>query len=157
MAFPSAQGHLAYFVPNLAIAGNATKPLAAINVAAANATHGEFICTVPCVIRQLNATIVLATVNTSTVPVITFTKYTLPAAGGDSTAVGTLSLPDAKVAGTVLYKDLTAGVAFAVGDVMQVKHTLGTGGSVAGEAVVAWNCEYDPEVPGNNSDMVASA
>ena len=157
MSYSSTQGHLAFFVPNLVIAGNATKPLAAINVAAANATHGEFICTVPCTIRSLKATIVLATVNTSTVPVITFTKYTLPAAGGTATAVGTLSLPDAKAAGTVLYKDLTAGVSFAVGDVMQVKHTLGTGGSVAGEAVVSWDCEIDPEIPGNNSDMIASA
>lgn len=157
MAYPSARGHLAYFVPNLAISGSATKPLAAINVAAANATHGEFICTVPCTVRSLKATIVLATVNTSTNPVITFTKYTLPGAGGTSTTVGTLSLPDAKAAGTVVYKDSITPVTFAVGDVIQVKHTLGTGGSVAGEAVVSWDCEFDPEVPGNNSDMVASA
>ena len=156
MAYPSAQGHLAYFVPNLAIAGNATKPLAAINVAAANATHGEFICTVPCTVRSLKAACVLLTVSTSTVPVVTFTKYTLPGAGGTSTAVGTLSIPDATAVGKVLYKD-SLDVAFAVGDVMQVKHTLGTGGSVAGEVVVSWDCELDPEVPGNNSDMVASA
>ena len=157
MAYPSPKGHLAYFVPNLAIAGNATKPLAAINVAAANATHGEFICTVPCVIRQLQATLVLASVNTSVTAKINFTKYTLPGAGGTATTVGQLAIPDAKVAGTVMYKNLTAGVAFAVGDVMQIAHTLGTGGSVAGEAVVSWDCEFDPEIPGNNSDMVASA
>lgn len=157
MAYPSAQGHLAYFVPVLAIAGNATKPLAAINVAAANGTHGEFICTVPCVVRQLKGALTLASVNTSTTAKVNFTKYTLPSAGGTSTTVGQLAIPDAKVAGTVLYKDLTAGVTFAIGDVMQVAWTLGTGGSVAGEVVVSWDCEYDPEVPGNNSDMVASA
>jgi hypothetical protein len=157
MAFPSAQGHLAYFVPSSVIAHNDTRPLCAINTAAANGTHGEFICTVPCTIRQLNATLVLASVNTSVTAKINFTKYTLPSAGGTSTSVGQLAIPDAKAVGTVLYKDLTAGVAFAVGDVMQIAWTVGTGGSVAGEAVVAWNCEYDPEVPGNNSDMVASA
>jgi hypothetical protein len=144
----------------LAISGSDTKPLAAINVAAANGTHGEFVCVVPCHVRQLSATLVLASVNTSTNAVITFKKYTLPSAGGTATTLGTISIADAKVAGTVFYKDLSAtttAVAFAVGDVMQVSWTLGTGGSVAGEAVVGWNCEYDPEVPGNNSDMVASA
>jgi len=157
MAYPSAQGHLAYFVPVQAIAANDTKPLCAINTAAANGTHGEFVCVVPCTVRQLRAALVLASVNTSVTAKINFTKYTLPSAGGTSTSVGQIAIADAKVAGTVFYKDLTAGVSFAIGDVMQVAWTVGTGGSVAGQAVVSWDCELDPEVPGNNSDMVASA
>lgn len=157
MAYPGAQGHLAYFVPKMVIAANDTKPLCAINVAAANGTHGEFICTVPCVVRQLKGTIILASVNTSTTAKINFTKYTAPGAGGTSTSVGQLAVPDAKAAGTVLYKDISSPVTFAIGDVMQIAWTVGTGGSVAGEVVVDWSCELDPEVPGNNSDMVASA
>lgn len=147
---------LAFFTPNLAISGSSTKPLAAINVAAANATHGEFICVVPCTIRQAQAAVVLATVSTSTVPVVTLTKYTLPGAGGTSTVIDTISIPDASTVGQVYYvKDLA--VSFLPGQVIQVKHTLGTGGSVAGEVVVSCVCEPDPEVVGNSSNMVLSA
>lgn len=147
---------LNYFTPNLAISGSATKPLAAINVAAANATHGEFICVVPCTVRQMQAAVVLATVSTSTVPVITATKYTLPAAGGTSSAVATVSIPDASTVGQVYYKK-NLSASFLPGQVIQIKHTLGTGGSVAGEAVVSLVCEPDPEQFGNASNMVASA
>lgn len=147
---------LKYFTPNLAIAGNATKPLAAINVAAANATHGEFICVVPCTIRQAQATVILNTVSTSTVPVITLTKYTLPGAGGTATTIDTISIPDASTLGQTLYvKDLSTS--FVPGQVIQVKHTLGTGGSVAGEVVVSCICEDDPETYANSSLMILSA
>lgn len=156
MSYDKRGSMLKYFVPNLAISGSATKPLAAINIAAANATHGEFICIVPCTIRQAQACVVLNTVSTSTVPVITLTKYTLPAGGGTATAIDTISIPDASTLGQVYYvKDLA--VSFLPGDFLQVKHTLGTGGSVAGEAVVSWICEDDPEVFANNSKMVLSA
>lgn len=147
---------LNFFVPNLAISGSSTKPLAAINIAAANATHGEFICVVPCTVRQLQATVVLATVSTSTVPVITATKYTLPGAGGTATVIDTLSIPDASSVGQTLYvKNLSTS--FLPGQVIQVKHTLGTGGSVAGEAVFSAVCEPDPENYANSSNMILSA
>jgi hypothetical protein len=147
---------LNFFVPNMAIAGNATKPLAAINVAAANATHGEFICVVPCTVRSAQATVVLATVSTSVLPVITLTKYTLPGAGGTATVIDTISIPDASTVGQTLYvKDLSTS--FLPGQVVQVKHTLGTGGSVAGEAVVSLVCEPDPENYANSSLMILSA
>jgi hypothetical protein len=156
MAYPHAGSFLNFFVPNMVIAGTGTKPLAAINVAAANATHGEFICVVPCTIRQAQATVVLATVSTSTVPVITLTKYTLPGAGGTATVIDTISIPDASTVGQTYYvKDLSTS--FVPGQVIQVKHTLGTGGSVAGEAVVTWVCEADPETYANSSLMVLSA
>lgn len=156
MAYVDKGNWLNFFTPNLAIAGNATKPLAAINVAAANATHGEFICVVPCTIRQAQATVILNTVSTSTVPVITLTKYTLPGAGGTATTIDTISIPDASTLGQTLYvKDLA--VSFVPGQVIQVKHTLGTGGSVAGEVVVSCVCEPDPENFANSSLMILSA
>lgn len=156
MSSPLRGNWLQFFTPNLAIAGNATKPLAAINVAAANATHGEFICVVPCTMKQIQATVILNTVSTSTVPVVTLTKYTLPGAGGTATTVDTLSIPDASTLGQTLYaKNLN--VSFLPGQVVQVKHTLGTGGSVAGEVVVSAICEEDPEIFGNCSLMIESA
>lgn len=156
MAYTQSGNWLNFFVPNMVIAGNATKPLAAINIAAANATHGEYICVVPCVLRQAQATVVLATVSTSTVPVITLTKYTLPGAGGTSSAIDTISIPDASSVGQTYYvKDLN--VSFLPGQVVQIKHTLGTGGSVAGEAVLSCVCDADPEVYANSSLMILSA
>lgn len=147
---------LNFFTPTMVIAANSTKPLAAINVAAANATHGEFMCVVPCTIRQAQASVVLATVSTSTVPVVTLTKYTLPNAGGTATTIDTISIPDASTVGQTLYvKDLSTS--FLPGQVIQVKHTLGTGGSVAGEVVVSCVCEEDPEVYGNSALMILSA
>ena len=156
MAYTSSGNWLQFFTPNLAISGSATKPLAAINVAAANATHGEYICVVPCTIRMAQATVVLATVSTSTVPVITIKKYTLPGAGGTATTIDTISIPDASSVGQTLYvKDLSTS--FLPGQVIQISHTLGTGGSVAGEVVLSCVCEADPEVPGNDTLMILSA
>lgn len=156
MAYPDGNNYLNFFVPIMTIAGNNTKPLCAINIAAANATHGEFVCTVPCVVRRASATVVLLTVSTSTVPVITLTKFTTPAAGGTATVIDTISIPDATAVGKVLYVD-NLSTQFQVGDVLQVKHTLGTGGSVAGEVIVSFGCEFSPEVPANNTDMIVSA
>jgi len=156
MSYTRQGNWLNYFTPNMVIAANSTKPLAAINIAAANATHGEFICVKPCTIRMAQATVVLATVSTSTVPVITLTKYTLPGAGGTSTTIDTISIPDASSVGQTLYvKDLSTS--FVPGQVIQVKHTLGTGGSVAGEVVVSCICEDDPETVANSSLMILSA
>jgi len=156
MSYTNSGNFLQYFTPNLAIAGNATKPLAAINIAAANATHGEFICVVPCTLKQAQATVVLATVSTSTLPVVTLTRYTLPGAGGTGTTIDTLVIPDASSVGQTLYvKDLAT--AFLPGQVLQVKHTVGTGGSVAGEVVVSAVCEADPESFANSSLMILSA
>ena len=156
MSYPNASNHLSFFVPHLGIAGNNTKPLCAINIAAANATHGEFICVQPCTVRAMKATVVLATVSTSTVPVITFKKYAAPGAGGATSTIDTISIPDAQAVGKVYYVE-NLSTSFAVGDVVQISHTLGTGGSVAGEAVVDWYCEPNEEVAANNSDMVVSA
>lgn len=156
MGYPQGNNFLQFFTPIMTIAANNTKPLCAINIAAANGTHGEFLCSVPCVIRRAQATVVLATVSTSTVPVITLKKYTAPGAGGTATTIDTLAIPDASAVGKVLYVD-NLSTSFAVGDVLQVSWTLGTGGSVAGEAVVSFSCEYSPEEPANNTDMTVSA
>lgn len=155
MAYPDRGSMLKFFVPNLAISGSATKPFCAINVAAANATHGEYVCVVPCTVRQIGLFVVLNTVSTSLAPVVHFTKYTIPAAGGTATVIDTVSPLDASTLGQVYYvKDLSTN--FKVGDSMQIKHVVGTGGSVAGEVVPFWVCEADPEIVGNNSNMVLS-
>lgn len=155
MSYTQKGNWLNFFTPNLAISGSATKPLAAINIAAANATHGEFVCVVPCTIKQAQATVVLNTVSDTILPVITLTKYTLPGAGGTATVIDTITVPGGSTLGQTLYvKDLSTS--FLPGQVIQVKHTVGTGGSVAGEVVVSCVCEEDPENYANSSLMVLS-
>jgi len=156
MAYTQQGNLLNYFVPVLAIAGTSTLPLAAINTAAANGTHGEYICVVPCTLRQMQATVILATVSTSVLPVVTIKKYTLPNAGGTASTIDTLVIPDASTVGQTLYvKELNTS--FLPGQAMQISWTVGTGGSVAGQVVVGGIAESDPESYANSSLMILSA
>ncbi len=157
MSYPYAHNRLAFFEPILAVGGSTTAPLCAINIGAANGTHGEFVCVQPCVIREAKFTVTLANVvGTTTAPYVVLTKYITPGAGSTSTVIGTITVPNGAVIGKSYYKpDL--GVACAVGDVVQVKWVIGTGGSAAGAGNVDWKCEASAEIVGNNADMVASS
>lgn len=157
MSYPKAYNRLAFFEPIMAVAANDTKPLCAVDIGAANATHGEFVCTVPCILREAKFSVTLENVvGTSTAPYVVLTKYTTPSAGGTSTVVGTITVPDGATIGKVYYKKDLA-VAFQPGDVLQIKHVIGTGGSVTGQGSVDWFCEDSPEVRGNITDLVASS
>lgn len=157
MAYPFAANRLAFFEPKMAVSGSDTKPLCAIDIGAANATHGEFVCVVPCVIRSAKFAVTLENVvGTDTAPYVVLTKYAAAAAGTPSSVVGTITVPNGATIGKVYYKE-DLNVAMAVGDVIQVKHVIGTGGSVTGQGQVDWFCEHDPEVVGNNTDMVESS
>ncbi len=157
MSYPKAYNRLAFFEPLMAVSGSDTKPLCGVDIGAANATHGEFVCVVPCVVREAKFSVTAENVvGTSTAPYVVLTKYTTPGAGGTATVIGTITVPDAATIGKVYYKKDLA-VAFTPGDVIQIKHVVGTGGSVAGQGVVDWYCEDSPEVRGNVSDMVASS
>jgi hypothetical protein len=84
------------------------------------------------------------------------TKYTTPGAGGDATTIGTVTVPNGTAVGKVVRKS-GLSTSFAVGDVIQVRHVIGTGGSVAGQGDIDWVCEPGYEVPANNSDISASS
>lgn len=157
MGQPFASNRLSFFEPIMAVVGTETKPLCAIDIGAANATHGEFVCVVPCVIRHAKFSVTLENVvGTTTAPYVVLTKYTTPGAGGTASVIGTITVPTGKTIGQVVYKE-DLNVACAVGDVVQIKHIIGTGGSVAGQGSVDWFCEIDPENPANNSDMAESS
>lgn len=157
MSYPFSGNRLNFFEPVMAVAANDTKPLCAVDIGAANATHGEFVCVVPCVMRSAKFSVTLeAVVGTTTAPYVVLTKYTTPAAGGTSTVIGSITVPTGAAVGKVYYKD-NLSTSFAVGDVVQIRHVIGTGGTVAGQGNVDWYCEPDPEVVGNNSDMAASS
>jgi hypothetical protein len=157
MSYPKMGNRLAFFEPIMVVAANDTKPLCAVDIGAANATHGEFVCVVPCVIRSAKFSVTKeAVVGTSTAPYVVLKHYPTPGAGGSATTVATITIPDATAVGKVVYKESLSQVC-AVGDVIQISHVIGTGGSVAGQGNVDWYCEFDPEVAGNNTDMSASS
>ena len=157
MSYIAAGNRLAFFEPIMDVAGTTSKPLACVDIGAANATHGEFVCVVPCVVRAAKFSVTAeAVVGTTTAPYVVLTKYPTPGASGSAVAVGTITVPNGAAVGKVYYKkDLS--VAFAVGDVMQIKHVIGTGGTVTGQGNVDWYCEHSPEVEANNTDMAASS
>ena len=156
MSYSFAHNRLAFFEPIMVVAANDTKPLCGVDIGAANATHGEFVCVQPCVMREAKVTVTLENVvGTTTAPYVVLTKYTTPGAGGTSTSICTITVPNGATIGKSYYKS-DLGTAFAVGDVVQIKHVIGTG-APTGMASVDWKCEISPEVVGNNSDMAASS
>lgn len=157
MSYPYAANRLAFFEPIMAVVGTTTAPMNALDIGAANATHGEFVCVQPCVMREAKFTVTLENVvGTTTAPYVVLTKYAGPGASGASSVIGTITVPNGATIGKSYYKS-NLSTAFAVGDVVQVKWVIGTGGSVAGQGNVDWKCEIDPEIAGNNADMVASS
>lgn len=157
MSYPQAGNRHAFFEPIMDVAGTTSKPLACVDIGASNGTHGEFVCVVPCVIRSAKFSVTAeAVVGTTTAPYVVLSKYGTPGAGGSATVIGTITVPTGTAVGGVVYKN-GLSTACAVGDVVQIKWIVGTGGSVAGQGNVDWFCEYNPEVAGNNTDMVASS
>lgn len=157
MSYDKRGNKLDYFLPVMAVAANSTKPLCAIDIGAANATHGEFVCVRPCVIREAQFAVTLeAVVGTTTAPYVVLTKYGTPGAGGSGTAVATITVPTGTAVGKIVRKS-SLSTSFAVGDVIEIKHVIGTGGSVAGQGDIDWICEPSFEQPANNSDISASA
>lgn len=157
MSYDKRGNKLDFFHPVMAVAANSTKPLCAIDIGAANATHGEFVCVRPCVIREAQfITSLEAVVGTTTAPYVVLTKYTAPAAGGSSTAVATVTVPNGTAVGKIVRKS-GLSTSFAIGDVIEIKHVIGTGGTVTGQGDIDWVCEPSFEVPGNNSDISASS
>lgn len=157
MSYDKKGNRLDYFEPIMDVAGTTTKPLCAVDIGAANATHGEFVCVRPCTMREAMFLVTAeAVVGTTTAPYVVLTKYTTPAAGGTATTIGTITVPTGTAVGAVVRKS-SLSTSFAVGDVVQIKHVVGTGGSVAGQGNVDWLVEPNHELAANNSDISASS
>lgn len=157
MSYVKKGNRLEFFEPIMAVAGTDTKPLCGVDIGAANATHGEFVCVRPCTMREAMFLVTAENVvGTTTAPYVVLTKYTTPGAGGSSTVIGSITVPTGTTIGSVVRKS-SLSTSFAVGDVVQIKHVIGTGGSVAGQGAVDWLCEPNHEVAGNNTDISASS
>lgn len=156
MSYVKQGNHLKYFVPNIALATTTSVPLRAMDIGAASAVHGEFLCVKPCRIRQFQFTLTEEVAGgTSAAPTVVFKKRPTPLSSSGQTTLCTLTIPDATAIGKTVYKLITPAN-MAVGDSIEVSWTVGTG-TPTGIGLQSFICEDDPEVEANNSDMIASA
>jgi len=151
MSYTQRFGHKAFF------SGDAAAPEIVIDIGAASADAGELSCSVPCVVQQLQFHVTdEAASGTTTAPTVIFTKRPTPNSATSEAVVGTLTIPSGTAVGAVIYKELSSPVAFDVGDVMEISHTVGVG-TPTGQGIAAFVCSSNPEVPANMSDMSASS
>ena len=151
------QGNLLdFFRPKMAVAANDTKPLCAIDIGASSADHGEWVCIKPCTVTELLFTVSLeAASGTVTAPTVVFTKRPTPGSATNEAVMGTLIIPSGTAIGKTVYKRITP-VSFAVGEAIELAHTIGSG-TPTGQGDADVIADYDVEVAGNNSNMIASA
>jgi len=151
MSYERGSNQLEFFAPR------GTAPLAIEAIDATAAVHGGLVCTRRCAVKRLMFILETAVVGTSTAPAVEFNRRPTIASATGEVLLGTLTMPDATALGTVVYKDIDP-VTFEVGDELSFEHTVqAAGGTVAGDGYYAVLCIDDPEVPGNETNMLASA
>ena len=157
MAYPHGEkSHLSYFVPAIQLAENAAEVLKEIDIGASSGTHGELVCVKPCEVKQFQFTLSGELAGGSSVaPTVVFKKRGTPFSSSGQSTLATLTIPDQTAIGKTVYKAIDP-VAMAVGDSIQISWTIGTG-TPTGMGYYSIICQDREEVPGNNSDMIASA
>lgn len=156
MSYPQKGSMLRYFVPNIKLAQNAAEVLKCIDIGASSDIAGEYLCVHPCKVVQFQFSLTEELAGGSSVaPTVVFKKHPTPLSSSGSSTLCTLTIPDQTAIGKTVYK-LINPVSMAVGDSIEVSWTIGTG-TPTGQGLASFICEDDPEMPANNSDMVASA
>lgn len=149
MAYPQKASHLAFFSPD------AAAPVIVIDVGAASANAGELSCNLSCRVKRVMFHVTDEAIGgTTTAPTVVFTKRPTPNSATSESVVATLTLPDTTAIGETIYADVD--VAFDIGDVMEISHTVGVG-TPTGQGIAAFVCELSEEVTGNLSEVTASA
>lgn len=149
-------GLLSHFMPNIPVATTDSGVLQEIDVGASSADHGEYVCFRKCIVARVAFAVTGEAISgTSVAPTVVFTKRPTPLSSSGEAVIGTLTLPSGTAIGKVVYKNITP-IAFAVGDSLEIAHTIGTG-TPTGMGVAYFEVEESPEQPANNTDMIASA
>ncbi len=155
MSYVNQKGHT-YLIPNIPLATTTAGVLREMDIGASSADHGEMICVRPCKVVGISFIMVGELAGgTSAAPTVVFTKRPTPLSATAEAVIGTLTIPDATAIGKTVYKPVTP-VSLAVGDSVEISHTVGTGTPTG---IGFWGIELndEPEDPANNSDMVLSA
>ena len=156
MAYDIKDNRADFFEPMMAVAGNSTAPLCAIDIGASSGTHGEFVCVRPCLMREFLFAVTLeAAGGSSAAPTVVFKKRPTPGSSSGESTLATLTIPDGTAIGKVVYKRISP-ILMMPGQSIQVSWTIGIG-SPMGQGNASWVADYSPENEGNNSNMIASA
>jgi hypothetical protein len=156
MSYTHTLGNLgSFFRPAVVVGDTDAGPMLEMDIGAASADHGEFICTRACVVQMIMFSLVSELAGgTTTAPTVVFTKRPTPLSATSESVVGTLTIPDATAVGKVVYKRVD--VEFAVGDSLELSHTVGVG-TPTGQGFPDIQAFATFEDPANNTDMVASS
>lgn len=130
----------------------------AINLAAATGTYGGYLVTKPVAVRRFSFYVITNVLAGTTAPIVGLRRRpTYNSASGELT-IANLTIPNAAVLGTVYYKDISA-YQIHPGDELSVERAVqaADSGTAAGTGFIDVELESSPEVPANESDMIASA
>lgn len=155
MSYERDGGFGKYFVPNIPLATTTAGVVREMDIGAASADHGEYICTKPCIVKRIGFILVgEAAGGSGTAPTVVFTKRPTPLSATGESALGTLTIPHGTAIGVAVYKDVN--IALAVGDSVEIAHTVGVTGPT-GMGFPFVECADDPEEAGNNTGLLESA
>lgn len=142
-----------YFIP----AGSAALDIEAVD--ASPAVHAEWVCVRSCQVKRVMFNVAVTVAADGTAPVVEFNRRPTQGSASGEVLMDNITIPDGTAAGTIMYVDLAQPVAFAPGETLALEHTVQAtdAGTAAGDGYYGALCIDDPEVPGNETNMVASA
>ncbi len=127
-------------------------------LSAAAAVYGGYLVTKQCKIKRIKFYVTLLVAASTTAPVVEFNRRPTYNSSSGEIALGTLTIPNGAAVGSVYYKDIDPVVLFP-GDELSFEHITQAvdASAAAGAGFYAFEIEEDPEVPANQSKMIASA
>jgi hypothetical protein len=154
MSYAQSGNLLNYFIPNLPLATTTTAPvLLEMDIGAASADHGEMICVKACTINLLGWIAVgEIPVGTTTAPTVIFKKRPTPLSATDESTISTLQITTSLAIGSGII-DSDLAVDMEVGDSLEISHTIGVDGTVAGKGFWFGEASDKPELVGNNAEF----
>jgi len=116
----------------------------------AAAVHGEYLALQRVSVKRLMFYVSVVTVGASTVE---FNRRPLAGSAAGEVAIGSLIIPAATAAGSILYKDIDP-VEFQAGDGLSFEVTAA---ATSGNGLYGFAADLMPEYAANEGDMIASA
>ena len=153
MSYAQSGSLMNYFMPNIPLATTTAGVFREMDLGAASADLGELICVKACTINLLGFIVVgEVPVGTTTAPTVIFKKRPTPLSATDEATISTLEITTSLAIGkSIVDSDLAYDM--EVGDSLEISHTIGVDGTVAGKGFWFGEASDKPEVIGNNTDV----
>jgi len=130
----------------------------AANLAATAADWVVFNVQHPIMIKRISMFIKTACTFGNTAPVVSVYSRPTTASSAGQVTIGTLTIPNGTAAGKVVYKELNSVRVHAGYDLaLAVTTKGGDAGTAQGDGFIGFMYEMDPEVPADQTKMIASA